>query len=124
MSIDMTTRMRRCLLLLLLLPAVLSAATVAPQARRELTIDAKKYAFNPPRVEVAEGDMLRITLVAADIPHSFTIDGYRIAKRAEPGKPVTFDLLADRPGTFRFYCNLMIDDGCRKMAGELVVKKR
>lgn len=123
MSNDMMRRMRRCLLLLLILPAVLSAAA-PPQTRREITIDAKKYAFAPARLEVTEGDLLRITVVAADIPHSFTIDSYRIAKRAEPGKPVTFDLLADRAGTFKFYCNLMIDDGCRRMSGELVVKKR
>lgn len=117
----MTRLLSRLALLGFLLPAVLTAA---PQARRELTLDAKKYAFHPTRIEAVEGDIIRVTLVAADIPHSFTIDDYRIAKRAEPGKPVTFDLLCDKAGTFRFYCNLMIDDGCKKMAGELVVKKR
>lgn len=79
--------------------------------------------MEPARLEVEEGDIVRITLIAGDIPHSFTVDTYRIAKRGEPGKPVTFEFLADRAGTFRFYCNLMIDDGCRKMAGELVVRK-
>ena len=101
-----------------------ASAICTSRARRELTIDAKKFAFNPARIEAAEGDIVRVTLVAADIPHSFTIDDYRIAKRAEPGKPVTFDLLCDKPGTYRFYCNLAIDDGCKKMTGTLVVKKR
>lgn len=118
----MTLTMRRCLLLLLL-PALLSAAPRAPQSRREFTVDAKKYTFSPARLEVEEGNLVRITLIAGDIPHSFTIDDYRIAKRGNPGKPVTFEFLADHAGTFKFYCNLTIDDGCRKMAGELVVKK-
>ena len=120
----MTPTLRRCLLLLLFAPALLSAASRPPQGRREFTVDAKKYTFEPARLEVDEGDLVRITLIAGDIPHSFTIDSYRIAKRGEPGKPVTFEFLADHAGTFKFYCNLMIDDGCRRMAGELVVRKR
>ncbi len=120
----MTLTSRRYLLALLFVPTLLSAAPRQPEGRREFTVDAKKYRFEPARMEVDEGDIVRITLVAADIPHSFTIDGYRIAKRGEPGKPVTFEFLADHAGTFKFYCNLTIDDGCRRMAGELVVKKR
>ena len=119
----MTLAMRRCLLLLLVVPALLSAAPRPTLAKREFTVDAKKYAFSPARMEVEQGDLVRITLIAGDIPHSFTIDDYRIAKRSEPGKPVTFEFLADHAGTFKFYCNLMVDDGCRKMAGELIVKK-
>lgn len=120
----MTFTLRRCLLVLLLLPALLTAAPGHTDSRREFTVDAKKYRFEPSRLEVDEGDTVRITLVAADIPHSFTIDGYRIAKRSEPGKTVAFEFLADHAGTFKFYCNLTIDDGCRKMAGELIVRKR
>lgn len=120
----MTQTLRRSLLLLLVLPALLSAAPLRQGAKRDFTVDAKKYAFTPARIEVEQGDVVRVTLIADDIPHSFTIDGYRIAKRGEPGKPVTFEFLADHAGTFKFYCNLTIDDGCRKMAGELVVTKK
>ncbi len=94
------------------------------QGRRDITLTAKKYAFSESRIEVAVNDVVRVTLVAEDIPHSFTIDAYRIAKRAAPGKPVTFEFRADRAGTFPFYCNLTIDDGCREMRGELVVTPR
>lgn len=120
----MTFTLRRCLMLLLVLPTLLSAAPGPQQAKRDFTVDARKYRFEPGRIEVTEGDVVRITLIAADIPHSFTIDNYRIAKRGEPGKPVSFEFLADHAGTFKFYCNLTIDDGCRRMAGEFVVLKR
>ena len=42
----------------------------------------------------------------------------------EIDKPITFEFRADQAGTFPFYCNLQIDDGCRQMRGELVVKPR
>ena len=65
-----------------------------------------------------------LTLDADDIAHSLTIDAYRIAKRASPGQPTTFEFCADRPGTFAYYCNLQAEDGCRRMHGELIVKGR
>jgi cytochrome c oxidase subunit 2 len=90
--------------------------------RRDFNISARKYAFSPNRIEVRQGDIVRITLTAEDIAHSFTIDEYRIAKRVAPGQSVTFEFRADQQGTFRIYCNLMQDDGCRNMHGELVVR--
>jgi heme/copper-type cytochrome/quinol oxidase subunit 2 len=123
-----TAQARRAIGPLLALAAVAfcvgAASHAQEQGRRDITLRAKKYAFSESRIEVAVNDVIRITLVAEDIPHSFTIDAYRIAKRAAPGKPVTFEFRADRAGTFPFYCNLTIDDGCREMRGELVVTPR
>ena len=109
----------------LLLTAAAGAAMLAQeQGRHEITLTAKRYAYSQPRIEVAANDVVKITLVAEDIPHSFTIDEYRISKRAAPGRSVTFEFRADKTGTFPFYCNLTIDDGCREMRGELVVTPR
>jgi heme/copper-type cytochrome/quinol oxidase subunit 2 len=94
------------------------------QGRHEISLTAKRYEFSQPRIEVAVNDVVSITLVAEDIPHSFTIDEYRISKRAAPGRPVTIEFRADKAGSFRFYCNLTIDEGCRQMRGELVVTPR
>lgn len=91
---------------------------------RPFTVVEKKYSFTPARIEVFEGDLVRIELKTEDIAHSFTIDGYRISKRVSPRHPVTFDFRADHVGTFPIYCNLQVDEGCRKMKGELVVKPR
>jgi heme/copper-type cytochrome/quinol oxidase subunit 2 len=111
---------------LLLAAALVSAvASLAQeQGRHEFTLTAKRYAFSQPRIEVAANDVVKITLVSEDIPHTFTIDEYRISKRAAPGRPVTFEFRADKAGTFPFYCHLTIDEGCREMRGELVVTPR
>ncbi len=92
---------------------------------REFRVVARKYSFSEPRIEVRQNDLVKITLEAADIPHSFTIDEpYRIAKRAAPDHPVVFEFRADKVGTFDFYCSLKTDEGCRKMKGQLVVTAR
>ena len=71
-----------------------------------------------------QDDLVRITFSTDDIPHSFTLDTYRIAKRVEPGKPIVFEFRADQPGRFPIYCNLTIDEKCREMTGELIVAPR
>jgi heme/copper-type cytochrome/quinol oxidase subunit 2 len=91
----------------------------------EVTVVARKYSFSPARIEVDQDDIVKVTLKAEDIPHSFTIDEpYRIAKRAAPGQPVTFQFRADQSGTFVFYCNITTDDRCREMRGQLVVNPK
>jgi heme/copper-type cytochrome/quinol oxidase subunit 2 len=105
------------------------AAAPAPAQRqapsvRHFDVTAKRYTFVPPRIEVFQDDLVEIELHTDDIAHSFTIDAYRIAKRVSPGHPVTFEFRAATPGTFPYYCNLQIEDGCRHMRGELVVKPR
>ena len=101
-----------------------SQAQEQAPTRREFDVVARKFAFAPPRIEVNQDDLVKITLRSDDIAHSFTIDAYRIAKRVGGGQTVTFEFRADQPGTFPIYCNLKQDDGCRQMHGELVVRAR
>jgi cytochrome c oxidase subunit II len=107
--------------------AASAALEAAPQDSvrppQEIRVTARKYSFTPARIEVQENDLVKVTMEAADIPHSFTIDddNYRIAKRATPGHPVVFEFRADKVGTFPFYCNLTTDPNCKGMHGELVV---
>ena len=109
---------------LLLAPAPRALAQDQQPPVRTFSVVAKRYSFTPPRIEVTEDDVVKIELKTEDIAHSFTIDAYRIAKRVSPGHPVSFEFRADKPGTFPIYCNLQIDEGCRQMKGELVVKPR
>ena len=111
-----------------LLVAILGVASTTAQDQGPTTkpfvVTLHRYAFDPPRLEVNQDDLVKIELRTDDIAHSLTIDDYRIAKRVGPGQPVTFEFRADRAGTFPYYCNLQVDEGCRKMRGQLIVKAR
>ena len=108
--------------------ALLCAVTVSVRATtpqvREVTVRGDHFAFSPARIEVQKDEIVKVTFTAVDIPHSFTIDEYRISKRAGQGQTVTFEFRADRASgePFRFYCNLSQDDRCKGMHGELVVR--
>ena len=115
--------MRVLLLILALAASALSSQDQGPTAK-PFIVSAHRYAFEPARIEVNQDDLVKIELSTDDIAHSLTIDDYRIAKRVGPGQPVTFEFRADHAGTFPFYCNLQVEDGCRQMRGVLVVKPR
>jgi heme/copper-type cytochrome/quinol oxidase subunit 2 len=115
-------RIRHVLLLSAL--AGLAAAQDQGPTAKPFAVGLRRFQFDPARIEVNQDDLVKITLHTDDIAHSLTIDEYRIAKRVGPGHPVTFEFRADRPGTFRYYCSLQIEDGCRQMHGELVVRPR
>ena len=108
-------------LIVLAAAAVCGAQDQGP-TEKPFAMTAHRFAFEPARIEVNQDDLVKIELRTTDIAHSMTIDGYRIAKRVEPGHPVTFEFRADHAGTFPYYCNLQIEDGCRRMRGELVVR--
>jgi heme/copper-type cytochrome/quinol oxidase subunit 2 len=100
------------------------------QTKRDFEVSAKKFRFtvsgaNAAEIRVSQDDLVRITLSSEDVPHSFTLPDYRIQKRVEPGRPVTFEFRAERAGRFDFHCSLT-NDNCREqgMAGTLIVVAR
>ena len=106
---------------LLAAPFVHTSRARAQGVTREFTISGDHFAFAPVRLEVQKDDLVKIVFTARDIAHSFTIDQYRIAKRAArdnrrvriPRRPCRHPPL---------HCNLTQDDRCRKMEGALVVR--
>ena len=74
--------------------------------KREITLTARNYRFNPARIEVSQDDLVKLTVQSEDNAYSVTIDEYR----------------ADRAGTFAFYSNLTNDARHAQMRGELIVR--
>lgn len=126
---DYVTR-RYVLVGAVLLAAVVTTTGVLAQTRRDIGVTAVKHQFkvsgsNRAEISVAQDDLVRITLTSEDVPHSFTLPDYRIQKRVEPGREVTFEFRAEKPGRFEFHCSLTTDN-CRErgMVGVLIVAPR
>ena len=109
---------------------LLSPFALSPQAqeqapnKREITLTARDYRFSPNRIEVAQDDLVKLTVHSEDVAYSLTIDEYRVSRRVPAGGSTTLEFRADRAGTFAFYCNLTNDARHAQMKGELVVRSR
>jgi len=101
---------RFSLLLLILSGLVVAFAplpiqTVAPQ-ERNFRIEARQFAYSPAELNVNPGDTVTIQLVSTDVVHGLYMDGYDISVEADPGQTATLTFVADKPGSFRFRCNV------------------
>ena len=104
----------------LLALAAMTTSAKTPQVR-EITVRGDGFAFSPSTIEVQKDEIVKVTFTAVDMAHSFTMDEYRISKRAAQGQTVTFEFRADKANA-DFYCNLSHDSRCKNMRGKLVVK--
>lgn len=119
--------MRSHLFLLLLAMAGLAVAfaplrvpVVAPQ-ERTFRIDARQFAYSPSELVVNPGDTVTIELVSTDVVHGVYIDGYDLSVEADPGQTATMTFTANRPGSFRFRCNVTCGAMHPFMIGKLTV---
>lgn len=82
--------------------------------------------FTPEHVEVKKGDHVywHITSVdrVKDATHGFGLAGYNISLSLEPGETISFDFVADKEGTFSFYCTEFCSALHLEMAGYLQIK--
>ena len=115
---------RRTMAIGLALMALSSAPGAQEGARREITVTIRDASFEPARIEVRQNELVQVTFVSESEPHAFTLDAYRVAKRATPGHSSTFEFRADRIGNFAFYCALTSANGrAHEERGELIVRK-
>jgi heme/copper-type cytochrome/quinol oxidase subunit 2 len=73
---------------------------------RVFRIDAHQFSYSPSEIQVNTGDMVTIQLVSNDVVHGLYVDGYGISVEADPGQTKTLTFVADKPGSFRFRCNV------------------
>ena len=85
--------------------APLPVPPVAPQ-ERTFQIEARQFAYSPSEMRVHPGDTVTIHLLSTDVVHGLYIDGYGISVEADPGQTTTITFVADKPGSFRFRCNI------------------
>ena len=100
--------------------APLPVRLAAPQART-FQLDAHQFAYSPSELYVNPGDAVTIQLVSTDVVHGLYIDGYDISVEADPGQTSTLTFLANKPGSFRFRCNVTCGAMHPFMIGKLTV---
>ncbi len=100
--------------------APLPVQSIAPR-ERTFRIDARQFAYSPSELRVNPGDIVTIQLVSTDVVHGLYVDGYDISVEADPGQTATLTFVADKPGSFRFRCNVTCGAMHPFMIGKLTV---
>jgi nitrous-oxide reductase len=94
----------------------------------DVYMTAVRSHFTPEHVEIEEGDEVtwRITSTerAVDATHGFCIGGYNINLSLEPGEYTEFHFIADRSGTYPYYCTEFCSALHLEMMGYLHIKPK
>ena len=101
----------------------LAPLPVQPAAAQErvFRIDARQFAYSPSELKVNTGDTVTLELISDDVVHGLYVDGYDVSIEADPGQPKTLTFVADKPGSFRFRCNVTCGAMHPFMIGKLTV---
>ena len=100
--------------------APLPAPAISPQ-ERTFQVEARQFAYSPSEITVNPGDTITIHLVSTDVAHGLYIDGYDLSVEADPGQTATLSFKANKPGSFRFRCNVTCGAMHPFMIGKLSV---
>jgi len=104
---------------------VLTRAEVPTPRLVTVEMTAKRFAFLPEQVEVAEGDEVTINVRSADGTHGIEIEKLKV-KKAIPrgGEVVTLSFTAPAPGRYVIRCSEYCGRGHDDMKSVLVVAAR
>lgn len=89
---------------------------------RVIEVVAKRFTFEPARIEATEGEHIRLVVTSADGVHGVGIKKFRVEKTVpRGGTPVTIDFMASAAGEFPLLCSEYCGNGHEDMKGMLVV---
>lgn len=82
---------------------------------------AKKFVFEPAKLEVKKGDTVVISITSTDATHGFALPDFNINESIAQGETRQIKFVVDKAGTFGFRCSIPCGPGHSEMTGEIVV---
>jgi cytochrome c oxidase subunit 2 len=93
----------------------------APADAVTISITAKNWEFLPSTVTVKKGQKVTLQVSSTDVTHGIAIPDFGVSANLAPGKTTTLSFVADKAGTFSFYCSVYCGSGHKGMKGTLIV---
>jgi plastocyanin len=98
-----------------------STITLDPNAR-VFTLTGVNFGYDVQEIVVQEGDTVTINFESTDGLHDVIIDEFAVAtKRVQPGVKTSVTFVADKKGTFEYYCSVG-QHRSKGMVGKLIVE--
>ncbi len=82
--------------------------TIATPAVKNFTVTASNFKFSPAELRVKRGETVRVTLINAAGTHDWKLDQFPgvATKILQAGQSETVEFVADKVGTFEYYCSV------------------
>ena len=88
---------------------------------RVIKIVAKKFVFEPAKIQLVKGETVVFEITSLDVAMGFNVPGFKLRGDVLPGKTTSVRLTADKAGSFDFFCDVDCGEGHDDMGGTIVV---
>ena len=96
--------------------------TLTQDEPREIPVVAKRFTFEPERVEVTEGERVKLLVTSADGVHGLEVKKFNVNQKIpRGGEPVVIEFVASAAGEFPIVCSEYCGKDHESMKGMLVV---
>lgn len=107
-------------------PDTSTQAPATPQDQsvpvKEFDLTARQWEFNPPTITVDQGDKVKLNIESLDVAHGIALPEFNVSADLAPGQTTTVEFVADKTGSFTFFCNVLCGSGHQDMKGTLIVQ--
>jgi cytochrome c oxidase subunit 2 len=100
----------------------LALPALEQEPEKVIKVQAKKYEFIPPVIELQKGVPVVLEFVSLDRKHGARQKELGIDLEITPDKPARVRLLPEKEGKFDFSCSVFCGSGHEEMGGVIVVK--
>ena len=103
---------------------VLSSVGVFVKAQEQgqvIRVTAKKFVFTPNEIKLKKGVPVVLELTSLDRVHGFKCPDLGLRTDIEPNKVTKVQVLPQKAGAFRFFCDVFCGSGHEEMEGKFVV---
>jgi cytochrome c oxidase subunit 2 len=73
---------------------------------------------------VKQGDRVRIKAISTDVVHGIAISAFNFNISVPVGSYASGEFVADKTGTYDFFCSVFCGSGHSAMRGQLIVEPR
>ncbi len=91
---------------------------------KELTVTGSNFKWELTGPSVKKGDTVKLTIKVAEGGHGFSLPAFNVrSQELREGKEQVVEFVADKSGSFEYFCNVPCGSGHRQMRGTLVVEE-
>lgn len=98
------------------------SAAFADAGPHIVTIEAKKFEYNPSEIHLKRGEAVILQLKSLDRKHGFKVSELGLDAVVKPGETTEVKLTPTTAGKFPFHCSVFCGSGHENMAGTIVVE--
>ena len=91
---------------------------------KEFVVQSFQFGFDPATITVDKGDLVKITFTSRDVAHGVSLPDFGVVTGDyDINNPGTLEFIADKAGTFTYFCNVYCGHGHGEMTGQIVVNE-